>query len=151
MKYLLISLSIVVFVQCKFDNSEEAYQDVDFSDDEIEWSEELIDTDTDTTYDVTAKSPEFFGGAGEMAIFIQENFKYPEEALINGEQGTIWVEFVVWNDGKVKKVKVVKGVSRSLDREAKRVVRHMPNWTPGEQAGKAVNVRYTIPIKAKLD
>jgi protein TonB len=101
-------------------------------------------------YDVVAISPEYPGGPGEMALFIQENFEYPEMAREMGEQGTIWIEFVVYSDGKIKDVKVVKGVSESLDREAKRIVRRMPKWKPGEQAGKKVNVRYTIPIKAKL-
>lgn len=101
-------------------------------------------------YDVVAISPEYPGGPGEMAVFIQENFEYPEMAREMGEQGTIWVEFVVYSDGKIKDVKVVKGVSESLDREAKRIVNRMPKWKPGEQAGKKVNVRYTIPIKARL-
>ena len=101
-------------------------------------------------YDVVAISPEYPGGPGEMAVFIQENFEYPEMAREMGEQGTIWVEFVVYSDGKIKDVKVVKGVSESLDKEAKRIVNRMPKWKPGEQAGKKVNVRYTIPIKARL-
>lgn len=101
-------------------------------------------------HDVVGKSPEYPGGPAEMAAFIQETFEYPEMAREMGEQGTIWVEFVVYSDGKIKDVKVVKGVSASLDKEAMRVVKRMPHWQPGEQAGKAVNVRYTIPIKARL-
>ncbi len=122
--------------------------------------EDLIDLDAEPdeepevivaqVYDVVAISPEYPGGPGEMAVFIQENFEYPEMAREMGEQGTIWVEFVVYSDGKIKDVKVVKGVSESLDKEAKRIVRQMPKWKPGEQAGKKVNVRYTIPIKARL-
>jgi len=122
--------------------------------------EDLIDLDAEpeeeaeeivaTVYDVVAISPEYPGGPGEMAIFIQENFEYPEMAREMGEQGTIWVEFVVYSNGDIRDVKVVKGVSESLDKEAKRIVKKMPNWKPGEQAGKKVNVRYTIPIKARL-
>jgi len=121
--------------------------------------EDLIDLDAEPeeeevivaqVYDVVAISPEYPGGPGEMATFIQENFEYPEMAREMGEQGTIWVEFVVYSDGKIKDVKIVKGVSESLDKEAKRIVKRMPRWKPGEQAGKKVNVRYTIPIKARL-
>jgi len=122
--------------------------------------EDLIDLDAEpeeeaeeivaTVYDVVAISPEYPGGPGEMALFIQENFEYPEMAREMGEQGTIWVEFVVYSNGDIRDVKVVKGVSESLDKEAKRIVKKMPNWKPGEQAGKKVNVRYTIPIKARL-
>jgi len=122
--------------------------------------EDLIDLDAEpeeeaeeivaTVYDVVAISPEYPGGPGEMALFIQENFEYPEMAREMGEQGTIWIEFVVYSNGDIRDVKVVKGVSESLDKEAKRIVKKMPNWKPGEQAGKKVNVRYTIPIKARL-
>lgn len=112
--------------------------------------EEEVEEIVAQVYDVVAISPEYPGGPGEMAVFIQENFEYPEMAREMGEQGTIWVEFVVYSDGNIKDVKVVKGVSESLDKEAKRIVRRMPKWKPGEQAGKKVNVRYTIPIKARL-
>lgn len=117
---------------------------------DVNLDEEEEEIETTTVYDVVAVSPEYPGGPGEMAVFIQKTFEYPEMAREMGEQGTIWVEFVVYTDGKIKDVKVVKGVSESLDKEAMRVVKKMPNWKPGEQAGKKVNVRYTIPIKAKL-
>lgn len=112
--------------------------------------EEVEEVKTTVIHDVVAVSPEYPGGPGEMAVFIQKTFDYPEMAREMGEQGTIWVEFVVFADGSIKQVKVVKGVSESLDKEAMRVVKRMPKWKPGEQAGKAVNVRYTIPIKARL-
>lgn len=117
---------------------------------EVDLDEEEDEIETTVIHDVVAVSPEYPGGPGEMALFIQKTFEYPEMAREMGEQGTIWVEFVVYSDGKIKDVKVVKGVSESLDKEAMRVVKKMPNWKPGEQAGKKVNVRYTIPIKAKL-
>ena len=141
MKYLLIILSIVVFVQCTVEYEIEEYEEVE---------DEKVESDTDTTFDVVAKSPEFVGGPEAMSRFIQKNFEYPEIARELGEQGTIWVEFVVRANGSVRDVKVVKGVSKSLDKEAKRIIKRMPKWIPGEQAGKPVNVRYTIPIKAKL-
>jgi protein TonB len=112
--------------------------------------EEVEEVETTVIHDVVAVSPEYPGGPAEMAVFIQKTFEYPEMAREMGEQGTIWIEFVVYSDGKIKDVRVVKGVSESLDKEAIRVVKRMPKWKPGEQAGKAVNVRYTIPIKARL-
>ena len=118
--------------------------DLDAEPEEVEKVEETV------IYDVVAVSPEYPGGPAEMGNFIRENFEYPEIAREMGEQGTVWVEFVVFSDGSIKQVKVVKGVSESLDKEAKRVVKKMPHWKPGEQAGKKVNVKYTIPIKAKL-
>lgn len=97
-----------------------------------------------------AKSPEFPGGQDSMHVFIEKNFVYPAEAISNNESGTIWVEFVVMSDGTIATIKVVKGVSTSLNAEAVRIVGLMPKWKPGEQAGKVVSVRYIIPIKAKL-
>ncbi len=101
-------------------------------------------------FDVVSVNPEFPGGDAEMANFINEEFDYPEIAREMGEQGTIYVQFVVNEDGSIEQAEVIKGVSDALDKEALRVVREMPKWKPGEQAGKAVRVRYTIPIRARL-
>ncbi|MFK8039145.1 MAG: energy transducer TonB [Crocinitomicaceae bacterium] len=100
--------------------------------------------------DFAEVSPEFPGGEIEMIKFIQENFEYPEIAREMGEQGTVYVQFVVNQDGSIIEEKVIKGVSSSIDKEALRVVKRMPKWKPGEQAGKPVRVRYTMPIKARL-
>lgn len=100
--------------------------------------------------DFAEVNPEFPGGEEAMGLFIKENFEYPQIAVEMGEQGTVYVEFVVNKDGSIVSEKVVKGVSPSIDKEALRVVKKMPKWKPGEQAGKPVTVRYTIPIKAKL-
>ncbi|MDX1348855.1 MAG: energy transducer TonB [Putridiphycobacter sp.] len=100
--------------------------------------------------DFAEVNPEFPGGEAEMAVFIRENFEYPEIAREMGEQGTVYVEFVVNKDGSIVDARVVKPVSPSIDKEALRVVKKMPKWKPGEQAGKPVTVRYTIPIKARL-
>ena len=68
----------------------------------------------------------------------------------NGIQGKVFVQFVVWKDGSIRDVKVVKGVHKTLDNEATRVVKTMPKWTPGKQRGKAVNARFTLPIKFRI-
>ena len=100
--------------------------------------------------DFAEVNPEFPGGDAEMAKFIKENFEYPQISIEMREEGTVYVEFVVNKDGSIVSEKIVKGVSTSIDKEALRVVKKMPRWKPGEQAGKAVTVRFTIPIKAKL-
>lgn len=94
--------------------------------------------------------PAFPGGESAMQEFIRDNFVYPESARENGEQGTVFVQFVVGTDGSIGNVTVVKGVSPSLDREAKRVVKKMPNWLPGKQDGELVRVRYTLPISCRI-
>ena len=67
------------------------------------------------------------------------------------KQGRVIVSFVVRKDGSISDAKVVKPVDPLLDAEALRVVNTMPNWTPGKQSGKAVNVKYTVPITFRLE
>jgi protein TonB len=100
--------------------------------------------------DFAEVEPTFPGGEAAMMTWIQENISYPQLAVEMGEQGIVYVQFVVNKDGSIEKVKIMRGVSDALDGEAKRVVRKMPRWTPGEQAGKKVRVRYTLPIHFRL-
>ena len=79
--------------------------------------------------------------------FLGKNIQYPEMAKENGIQGKVFVDFVVMKDGTIRDVKVVKGVDEALDNEAIRIVQMMPKWKPGKQRGKAVNARFTLPIK----
>jgi periplasmic protein TonB len=100
--------------------------------------------------DFAEKEPSFPGGEGAMHRYIQENVVYPELSREMGEQGTVYVQFVVNSDGSIEDVKVVKPVSDLLNKEAIRVVKSMPAWAPGEQAGKKVRVRFTLPINFKI-
>lgn len=93
--------------------------------------------------DVEAQFP---GGAAAMKQYLAENIQYPEMAIEMGDQGKVFVEFVVNADGSLQNVKILKGVSNEIDREAKRVVKSMPKWTPAEQKGEAVRARCRIPI-----
>ena len=107
------------------------------------WSEEEI-------FAVVEQMPVFPGGMGECMKFFAMNLRYPavsQEACIEGE---VIVEFLVGKDGSISEVKVKRGVSPELDAEAIRVVSKMPNWTPGKQRGKPINVRYEIPIMFSL-
>lgn len=91
--------------------------------------------------------PEFIGGETELLKYLGNNTKYPEVERKMGNQGTVWVDFVVGKDGIVKEVKIKRGVSKYLDDEALKVIKNMPTWTPGKQRGRAVNVYLTLPIK----
>lgn len=102
-------------------------------------------------YDLTEVDPEFPGGEDAMIKFIQANVVYPETSREMGEQGVVYVQFIVNADGSISDVVVIKGVSGLLDAEAMRVIKLMPNWTPGMQNGKAVRVRYVIPIAFTID
>lgn len=99
---------------------------------------------------VVEKMPEFPGGEDAMRRYLARNIRYPLIAQENGIQGRVICQFVVNSDGKIVDVQVVRGVEASLDEEAIRVIKSMPNWTPGKQGGKNVRVKYTLPIRFKL-
>jgi protein TonB len=101
-------------------------------------------------YDIAEIEPSFPGGDEAMAKWIQQNVYYPDEAADMGEQGIVYVKFIVDKDGSVVNAEVRKGVSKALDNEALRIVRMMPKWIPGEQDGKKVRVSFTLPISFKL-
>jgi TonB family protein len=106
--------------------------------------------DNSDVFNVVEKMPEFEGGMNGMMSFLQKNIKYPEEAIKNGTQGRVVVQFVVNKDGSITDANVVKSVSPELDAEALRVVKSMPKWTPGEQRGEKVRVQFTLPVQFKL-
>jgi len=93
--------------------------------------------------------PEFPGGMPEMIKFLQENMIYPEEMKENGIEGRIYVQFVVTKTGSIEEVTIAKGIN-GLNREAIRLVKQMPNWKPGTNYGKQVNVKMVIPILFSL-
>lgn len=140
-------------------------------DDDVEIDEELdiedteIDEDTEVEFDLSLEEeetedapvffiveqmPEFPGGDVELRKYLGSAVKYPAIAQENGIQGRVYVQFVVATDGSVTQVKVARGVDPNLDKEAIRVVKSMPKWTPGKQRGKAVKVSYTVPINFVL-
>jgi protein TonB len=92
----------------------------------------------------------FPGGDAAMKKFLAENMNYPEMAMELGDEGRVYVEFVVNRDGSIEQVKILKGVSGDIDGEARRVVNSMPQWTPAELNGERVRARCRIPINFKL-
>ncbi|MDD7319134.1 MAG: M56 family metallopeptidase [Prevotella sp.] len=94
--------------------------------------------------------PEFPGGIVGFNTFIANNIKYPESAAEARIEGRVVISFVISKEGDVQNPVVLRGVSPELDAEALHVVRSMPKWTPGMQAGKPVNTRYAVPIVFRL-
>lgn len=100
---------------------------------------------------VVETMPEFPGGQQALFKYLSENVKYPVIAQENGIQGRVICQFVVNKDGAIVDVEVVRsGGDPSLDKEAVRVIKSMPKWHPGKQRGKAVRVKYTVPVNFKL-
>ena len=102
-------------------------------------------------YEVVEQAPAFPGGPQAMRKFIKDNLQYPQIAKENGIQGRVILQFVVDETGQVTDPKVVRSIDPSLDAEAIRLVNSMPRWTPGMQDGKAVSVRYTVPVAFSLN
>ena len=101
-------------------------------------------------FQVVEEMPEFPGGMAEAMKFLAKNIKYPVAAQQAKIEGRVIVQFVIERDGSVSDVKVMRGVNSELDAEAIRVVSMMPKWIPGKQRGKAVAVKYTMPIMFRL-
>lgn len=97
------------------------------------------------------QQPEFPGGMEALMKYMGANLKYPKAAVANGEEGTVYVAYMVKADGSVSDVTVARGVSPELDAEAVRVVKAMPRWTPGSKDGKPANVKMNLPVKFQLD
>ena len=83
--------------------------------------------------------------------WVYQYLKYPAEAIRDGVQGRVMVDFVIEKDGSVTDVRVVKGVSEELDAEALRVVKASPKWKPGRVNGNRVRTSLTIPVEFKLE
>ena len=94
--------------------------------------------------------PEFPGGMPEMIKFLKDNMNYPAEMKENGIQGRIFVQFVVTKIGSIQDVSIARGID-GLNREAIRLVKQMPNWKPGTNYGKQVNVKMVVPILFSLE
>jgi len=93
---------------------------------------------------------EFIGGAQALMKYISSNIQYPPTSIEMNEQGKVYLSYVVEPDGSISNVVVERGVSPDLDKEAKRVVRSMPNWKPGESKGKKSRTRCRLPINFQL-
>ena len=104
-----------------------------------------------TIFEVVEQMPEFpNGGMAGLMQYLSKNIKYPTIAQENGTQGRVTVQFVVNRDGSIVDAKVLRGVDPYLDKEAIRVISSMPKWKPGMQRGKAVRVKYTVPVMFRL-
>ena len=100
---------------------------------------------------VVEDMPEFPGGTAALLEYLRKNIKYPAICRENNIQGRVIVSFVVNKDGAIVDPEVVKSVNPSLDKEAVRVISTMPNWKPGMQRGKAVRVKYTVPVNFRMN
>lgn len=106
-------------------------------------SDEIVDYP-----DIEAQYP---GGAEAMKKYLAKNIRYPEVSMVNGEQGKVYVQFVIEKDGSLTQIEVLRGVSEAIDKETIRVISTMPKWTPAIYKRKYVRARARIPINYKLE
>jgi len=99
---------------------------------------------------IVETTPEFPGGIEAMHQFLRENIVFPTEAREQRIQGTVFVTFVVEQDGRISNVRMLRGIGGGADEEALRVVSMMPNWTPGKQRGEPIRVQFNMPIRFTL-
>ena len=108
--------------------------------------------DSNAVLQYVEQMPEYPGGQEAMFSFLRNNIKYPAEERDKEVQGTVYVKFVVDKTGKVRDVQALREVPKGpgLTKEAVRVVGLMPDWQPGMQQGKPVNVSFSLPVKFTL-
>lgn len=102
-------------------------------------------------WDFVEQQPMYPGGEAEMFEFLSSNIRYPQIAVDNGIEGKVIMQFVVGRDGSIENVQVMRGVDRSLDNEAIRLIKSMPKWIPGKQSGSTVRVRFTLPVTFRIN
>ena len=118
--------------------------------DYVEVEEEVVEEEA-IPFQLVEEKPSFQGGdANQFSKWVNSRLVYPEIAKENGVQGRVTLQFTVEKDGTVTKVKVLRGVDPSLDKEAVRVVSMSPKWKPGKQRDRAVPVTYTFPVIFQL-
>lgn len=97
------------------------------------------------------ENPEFEGGYNALLSFVRKNLVYPNMAVENNKQGTLYVKFVVNEEGQVSQITLMNNLGYGLDDEAMRVVSKIPKFkSPGKVKGKPVKTYYQLPIKFKL-
>jgi TonB family protein len=105
-------------------------------------------------YNKAEVDPTYKGGEEALTKYLNEHIQYPEAAKKRGVEGTVFVDFVIAEDGSVREVVVNDAVGEQVDpdlrNEAIRLVKSMPKWVPGRQRGKAVDVKFSLPITFQL-
>ena len=102
-------------------------------------------------YNVCELMPCFKGGDAALLQYLGKTARYPQSAQKIKKEGCVIVSFIVEKDGSLSDFKVERAVDAALDAEALRVMKAMPNWLPGQQDGRFVRVRYSVPLRFKLN
>lgn len=96
------------------------------------------------------KNAEYPGGSDVMLQYISKTIKYPVVAEENGIQGDVIVQFDVETDGRITNIAVQKSIDPSLDKEALRIVKNMPKWSPATKDGVAIRSQCSLKVPFRL-
>jgi protein TonB len=117
----------------------------------VEYTPTITTPSVDVVVTIPDTQPEFEGGLAALYAWMGRNLKYPEIAREIGKEGTVYVKFVVDQNGKVGHLSLLNTAGYGFDEEALRVVGMLPNFKkPGTVSGKAVKVYYHLPIKFRI-
>ncbi len=108
------------------------------------------DVDENQIYDIVEENPRFPGGEEACMKWLSDNIKYPPICVEQGVQGRVYAQFVVNKDGSIVDIKIVRSPDPYLSKEAERVLKMMPKWSPGKQRGKPVRVKFSLPVMFRL-
>lgn len=111
---------------------------------------DTVDSEHDEIFSVVEVPPSFPGGMTQFSNYIRQNLRYPEGAVTAKVEGKAFVSFVVTKSGSIRQVQVLKGIGYGTNEEAARLIQSMPNWNPGKQSGRPVNVRYNVVVPFRL-
>ena len=140
------------FGQTNVDNGQDNRAQFQTAVDEVvvEKKEERPKEVKEEIHTLVEQMPQFPGGDAALMKYLSSHINYPPMAAENGVQGKVILQFVVEKDGRVGEVKIARSVDKDLDKEAIRVVKSLPKFTPGRQNGYPVRVWYTLPVNFKL-
>jgi protein TonB len=111
---------------------------------------DVEEEDTEEIFVIVEDAPMPIGGMAAFYKYVNENIKYPKQALILKLEGRVFIQFVVGKEGSLTDVTVIRGIGGGCDQEAMRVVKGAPRWKPGKQRGKPVKVKMVLPITFKI-
>ena len=116
--------------------------------DSIQQKKEVVEQELG--FIIVEEMPEYNTGVEDMLLFIKQHLEYPQQAIDSGIEGQVFVQFVVEVDGSLTEFKVLRGIGYGCNEAAVEVLKKMPNWKPARLRGKAVRVKYMLPISFKL-
>lgn len=141
------NISREILMRFTFEEQMKIYDAIDekYNDPKEPFVDDMKDVDTSEF-----KNAEFVGGRAAMMKFLANNMEYPEDCIMEGIEGKVYLEFFIQKDGRITNVKATKRAHTSMDLEAIRVVRNMPKFTPATLKGKPIKQVFRLPINFRL-